>query len=280
MPKLLQPNVFILLRVSFACALFWLVLLISGRSKKIDRKDWPRLALCALFGVATNQLFFFNGLNLSSSINAGIIMTLNPIIVVVLSYFLLKERITKRRVLGVILGAIGAVCLTLASSSKSAELALGDLFLLINATSYGLYLVLVKPLMSKYEPLTVITYAFSIGLIYVSAFPLTIPELLETNFSILTTDNWMRIGYVIICVTFLAYLLTLFSLRTLSPSVSSSYIYLQPIFVIIFAFVFAWIGLTDDYTHTITLRKLAFMLLIFVGVYITSTKARKKPAST
>ena len=89
MPKILGPNVFILIRVSSAALLFWVVMLLTKSREKIDRKDIPRLMLCALFGVAVNQLFFFNGLNLSSSINASIIMTMNPIMVVVLSFFLL-----------------------------------------------------------------------------------------------------------------------------------------------------------------------------------------------
>jgi drug/metabolite transporter (DMT)-like permease len=274
MPKILGPNVFILIRVSSAALLFWIVMLLTKSREKIDRKDIPRLMLCALFGVAVNQLFFFNGLNLSSSINASIIMTMNPIMVVVLSFFLLKERISNRRIIGVFMGATGAVLLILASSLKSPELALGDLFLFVNAFSYAMYLVLVKPLMQKYKPLTIITYAFSIGLIYVLVFPLTIPELLKTNFYVITWDEWGRIAYVVICVTFLAYLLTLFGLRKLSPSVSSSYIYLQPVFVIIFAFLFAWIGLTADYTQSITFEKMGYMALIFAGVYVTSMKKK------
>lgn len=276
MPDLLPPNLFILIRVFFAALFFWVVLLVTKSREKFDKKDLPRLLLCALFGVAVNQLFFFNGLNLSSSINASIIMTLNPIMVVILSYFILKERLTKFRVLGVLIGATGAILLTVSSSSKSAELALGDLFLFINAMSYGVYLVLVKPLMSKYKPLTVITYAFSVGLVYVLLFPPTIQELVSTDLSVLNLDNWLRVGYVVVCVTFLAYLLTLFGLRKLSPSVSSSYIYLQPIFVIMFAFLFAWVGFTEDYTHTITLKKIGYMLLVFAGVYITSKKSKPK----
>ncbi len=280
MPDLLPPNLFILIRVFTAAALFWVVLLITKQREKIDRKDWPRLFLCALFGVAVNQLFFFNGLNLSSSINASIIMTLNPIIVVVLSFFLLKEKLSKNRVIGVLLGATGAIFLTLSSSSEGTELVLGDLFLFINAASYAMYLVLVKPLMAKYRPMTIITYAFSIGLVYVLLFPPTLQELQSTDFSVISLNNWMRIGYVVICVTFLAYLLTLFGLRKLSPSVSSSYIYLQPIFVIVFAFLFAWIGFTEDYTSTITMEKLLYMVLIFIGVYITSRKDKSLSKSS
>jgi drug/metabolite transporter (DMT)-like permease len=155
MPNILSPNVFIFLRVAGATSLFWLIHLFRKNREKIARKDLPRLGACGLFGVAINQLFFFHGLNLSSAINAGIIMTLNPIMVVILSYFILKEAITTYRVVGIMLGATGAILLTISSSSRSSELALGDFFLLINAASYAIYLVIAKPLMMKYKPLTV-----------------------------------------------------------------------------------------------------------------------------
>lgn len=275
MPDILSPNVFIFLRVSGAVFLFWLIYFLSKDKEKVARKDFGRMALVAVFGVAVNQLFFFNGLNLSSSINSGIIMTLNPIIVVILSYFILKEKITPTRLIGVGLGALGAVMLTLSSGAKSSSLALGDLFLLVNATSYALYLVLVKPLMQKYKPITVIRWVFTFGWVYVTLFPLTLRDLMVTDFSPLHGVVLFKVIYVIICVTFLAYLLTVYGLRYLSPSTSASYIYIQPVLVIFFAIFFAYIGFTEDYRDTITLDKIAYMLLIFAGVYITSLKKAK-----
>ncbi len=280
MPNILTPNVFIFLRVAGATVLFWLIRLFSKTREKVDRKDLARLAICSVFGVAMNQLFFFHGLNLSSSINAGIIMTLNPIMVVILSYFILKEAITTFRAAGVLLGATGAVLLTLSSSSQNPDLAIGDLFLLINAASYAVYLVLVKPLMSKYKPITVITYVFLFGLIFVLLFPLTVSDLLKTDFSLLTGVVFGKVLYVIVGVTFLTYLLTVYGLSKLSPSVSSAYIYTQPILVIFFALFFAYIGFTADYTNTITTEKILYMILIFIGVYVTSLKRRSNSLSS
>jgi drug/metabolite transporter (DMT)-like permease len=272
MPTILTPNVFIFLRVAGATFLFWIIHLLRKGREKVSRKDWPRLAACGLFGVATNQLFFFHGLNLSSAINSGIIMTMNPIMVVVLSYFILKEPLSRNRVIGVLMGATGAILLTVSSGSKGSAFALGDLFLLINAASYAIYLVIAKPLMKKYKPLTVITYTFLFGLIFVLLFPPTIRDVLVTDFSVITGVVLWKVLYVVICVTFLAYLLTMYSLSHVSPSVSSAYIYIQPVMVIFFAVLFAYIGFTEDYTATITTQKIAFMLLIFLGVYVTSLK--------
>ena len=268
MPNYLSPSVFILLRVVGAVVLFWSILYFS-KIKKIDNKDLLRFVFCGFFGVALNQLCFFHGLNLSSSINSGIIMTLNPIVVVFLSFLFLKEKLSFYRILGVLLGAAGACLLTLDGFSVNSASAFGDLLLLVNCTSYAFYLVLAKPLMSKYEPLTVITYVFSFGMIFVLLYPPTLVELSNTQFNNIPFDAWLKIIYIIVGVTFLTYLLTLYGLKFLSASTSSSYIYTQPIMVIIFAYLFAYIGFSDDYTDSITIQKMFYMFLIFIGVYLT-----------
>ena len=270
MPDFVTPNVFILFRVVGATALFWILKWLFVK-ERVERKDLIRLAACGLFGVAINQLFFFNGLNLTSAINSGIIMTLNPIFVVGLSFFLLKESITIKKSIGIMFGAGGAILLTLTAGTGVGDSLRGDLFLFINAVSYAVYLVLVKPLMKKYKPITVITYVFSFGLIYILLYPPTLSEFASTDFSLMTNSVIAKIVYVVIGVTFFTYLLTAYSLKTLSPTVSSVYIYLQPILVIIFAYTLAAVGFADDYTETITSEKLLYMLIIFIGVYITSS---------
>jgi drug/metabolite transporter (DMT)-like permease len=269
MPAYLSPNVFILLRVSGATLLFWLVKLLLIR-EKVARKDLLLLATCGIFGVAVNQLFFFHGLNLSSSINSGIIMTVNPILVVILSFFLLKEKITGLKSLGIFLGAAGAILLTLKAGTAMGDSVLGDLFLFINAASYAVYLVIAKPLMKKYTPLTVITYVFSFGLLFVLLYPPTFQEFLQTDFSLIPAGAWIKIIYVIVGVTFLTYLLTMYGLKYLSASVSSAYIYLQPVLVMFFAYFLSTIGIAEDYTGAITWEKILYMLIIFTGVYLTS----------
>ncbi|MFT5858220.1 MAG: drug/metabolite transporter (DMT)-like permease [Flavobacteriaceae bacterium] len=275
MPDYIKPNVFILLRASGACILFWMIKLLLIR-EKVQGKDLLRLAACGMFGVTINQLLFFNGLNLTSSINSGIIMTTNPILVVILSFFLLKEKITWRKSVGIAVGATGAILLTLTAGTGSGDSFLGDIFIFINAMSYGLYLVLVKPLMKKYRPLTVITYVFSFGLLFVMLYPPTLMEFVETDFGQLPTEIILKILFVVIFVTFLTYLLTVYGLKFLSPSVSSAYIYLQPAMVVFFAFTLGALGISDDYTNTITLEKGGYMLIIFTGVYLTSSSSFRK----
>ena len=275
MPEFLTPSVFIFLRVLGAVVFFWTLSLVFRKSR-INRKDIPLFILCGIFGVAVNQLFFFHGLNLSSSFNSGIIMAMNPIMVGILSYFLLKEKPTIYRVLGVLIGATGAILLTLKGGTRGGDSVLGDLFLIINAMSYALYLVLAKPLMSRYAPITVITWVFTFGLLFVCLFPSTIPDLIQTDFTSFPKEIYLKIIYIVVGVTFLTYLLTIYGLKFLSPTVSSSYIYFQPLLVVLFAFLFSYLNWSADYTNTITYEKIVYMLLIFVGVYLTSRTTKKK----
>ncbi len=274
MPRYLSPNVFILFRIAGATMLFWLVKTIIARNEKVEKKDLAKIALCALFGVTVNQLFFFHGLNLSSSINSGIYMSINPIIVVILSMLILKERITFIRGFGMVLGTTATILLTLTASTGKGDSSLGDLFLFINAVSYAVYLVMAKPIMARYSPLTVITWVFTFGLIYVLLFPPTLYDVVHTNFEVIPSDAWAKILYVIVGVTFMTYLLTMYGLKYLSPAMSSVYIYFQPMLVIAFAYLFLYLGMADDYTQTITFEKLGYMLLIFLAVYLTAKTDR------
>lgn len=272
MPNYLGPNAFIFFRVSITAFLFWLIHVLFIR-EKVQRKDLIRLALCGFFGVAMNQLFFFNGLELTSAINSGIIMTSTPIIVVILALFILKEPITTLKTIGIVLGAVGAIALTLVGRTPEFDSSLGDLFVLINASSFGLYLVLVKPLMTKYRPLTVITYNFLFGLLFVIAYPSVLSEVVEADYTAFPVAIWLKIGFVVVGATFFTYLLNIFAIKHVSPSVSGSYIYTQPILVLLFTLLFAALGWADDYTGAITLEKMAYMLMIFSGVYLISRSA-------
>ena len=267
MPEYIMPSGFILLRVSSAVFLFSIVYFLFIR-EKIKKKDLVKLAVCGLFGVAVNQLFFFEGLNLTSPINASIIMTTNPIIVLVISFIFLRDKITGYKLFGVLLGIFGAWNLILNSNnmSFSSGSGLGDVFVLINATSYGLYLVLVKPLMSKYNPITILFIVFSFGLIFV--FPFGYNELSLVNWTEIPNNIWFEIGFVVLFTTFFAYLLNAFALKNVSPNTVSIYIYLQPVLASFFAIYWGSDELKED--------KIIAALLIFAGVYLVSKESEKR----
>ncbi|MFZ3273385.1 MAG: DMT family transporter, partial [Lutibacter sp.] len=188
MPNKIGPSAFVFLRIFGAGLLFWAIK--SFIKEKIDKKDFPLLILCGLLGVAANQLFFFNGLSLTSPIDASIIITATPVLVLVFSAFMLKERIRLIKLIGIALGAIGAALLILyGKKAGGTSSVLGNLFVFINAGTYALYLVLVKPLMKKYNPITIVSWAFLFGFLFM--FPVGITDLLNTNFAAFTTHTYL-----------------------------------------------------------------------------------------
>ena len=263
MPNFILPSAFILLRVMGALFLFSFSYFIFF-FQKIELKDILRFAICGLFGVAINQLFFFEGLNLTTPINAAIVMTTNPILVMLLSFIIVKEAISFKKILGITLGFIGASTLILSDGAidLSSNNSTGNLFVFINATSYGLYLVIVKPLLNKYHPLTVLFYVFAFGLLFV--LPFGYDDLTNVKWGTIPVNIYLEIIFVVVCTTFIAYLLNSSALKTLTASTVSIYIYLQPILASLFA-IFLGADFLDE-------KKIIASVLIFSGVYLVSIR--------
>ena len=277
MPDVIGPSGFIVIRVGVSAILFWILNAVMGLGF-IEKKDVPRAILCGLFGVAANQLLFFNGLSLTSPINASILMTTGPFLVLLLAALLLKEPLRPRRIAGIVVGALGAVLLILSKGSgkQLVSSVLGDLLVFINAASYATYLVLVTPLMRKYGAMKVISHVFALGFVFV--LPFGYGQFTEINWSGITQGQWGAITYVVIATTFVVYLINAASLKYVSPTVTGSFIYLQPLFATAVAYTAAHFGWVEDYTD-LTLEKLGYAALIFTGVYLVSVQAKKKTIS-
>jgi drug/metabolite transporter (DMT)-like permease len=267
MPFYIEPRGFIFMRVIGATTLFFILGLFFKSSQKIDRSDWFRVFLCGFFGVAANQIFFFEGLNLTTPINASVIMTSNPVLVLLMSVILLKEKLRPIKIVGVILGGLGAAFLILSSASNDFALpgiSWGNMLIFFNATSYAVYLVIVKPLMRKYDALLVIKWVFASGLVFVV--PLGFGKFNAVDWSTWTPPIISAAVFVVVCTTFLAYLFNLFALKTLSSSTVSTYIYLQPLFTTMLALYLAKDALTFEAAISAA--------LIFVGVYLVGRRSK------
>ncbi len=266
MPDYMQPRMIILLRVTGAALIFWAVASFYP-TQRVNLRDKVRLAFCALFGIAINQIMFFEGLNLTTPINASIIMVGTPILVLLFSHFILNDRLSKQKVAGIFLGFAGAAFLILQGGklSLSSGTFLGNLFVFINASSYGLFLVLIKPLMKKYSPITLMKWLFTFGLIYI--FPVSIFLVNKTDFAAIPTHIWLSIAYVIIFTTVFAYFLNNYSLKKISPTMNSAYIYLQPFLATVVALIAG-----KDRLTWVEILAAAF---IFTGVYFVNFSPKR-----
>ncbi len=263
MPNYVGAYGFIVVRVIGASILFWALGLFV--KEKISKKDFPRLILSALFGVGINMMMFFKGLSFTTPINASIIMVSNPIIVLLIAAIILKEKITGRKLLGIIIGALGALSLIAYGKEVSLtgeKVKLGNLLVLANAASYALYLVIVKPLMQKYHPITISKWVFLLGFFIVLPFGYT--EFMEISWSTMPVDMILRVGYVVLFTSFLAYLLNIYALKTINASTVSFYVYLQPL---IATGASIYLG-----KETLMLHEVLSAAIIFLGVYLVNTK--------
>lgn len=269
MPAYIQPFAFVVMRVGGALLLFWIVSALFIK-EKIDRKDLPRIALLALFGVAINQLLFLKGLSLTTPINASIIMVSNPIIVLLIAAMVLKEKIAVSKIAGIAFGIAGALLLLMFNKTFSfgSETITGDIMILINSMSWAIYIILVKPLMKKYNTFTIVKWVFLFGFLYV--LPFGYGEFKQIDWVAMPSAVWRDILFVVLASTFFAYILNTYALRALNPSVVSIYIYLQP-------FLATLIAVFYYHNDELDMRKVFSGLLIIIGVYLVSQPFKKVP---
>lgn len=268
MPTIIGPFGFILLRVTGAALLFWIIS-VWYPSEKIDRKDLPKMIACAIFGMVLNMNMFFKGLELSTPINSSVVITLSPVLLLVLSAFFLKEKITWLKSIGIGLGLIGALLLILFGAKtqpNAPNIPLGNIFFIVNATSYAFYLVLVKPLVSKYSSITLMKWFFLFAVIM--NIPIGISQFSEVAWTQLVFSEIWKLAFVVVGTTFLTYLFNIYALKQLSPSTIGAFIYLQPLLASVFAIIMGADSLTP-------LRILA-AVLIFTGVYLSQRKKSAK----
>jgi drug/metabolite transporter (DMT)-like permease len=260
-PAYMPPLAVNLLRVGITVPLFWLLYLLKPGRAGIDKKDIPRFIICAVNGIAINQILFVKGVALTTSIHASLLTLGTPIFITAAGAWLLKEKFTTNKAIGLLLGITGAALIVISkaqNNSNASNILLGNIFVIINTISYALYFVSVKPLMQKYNPVHVIRWVFTIGLLVM--IPFCLPQFLQTNFANFNTQAWLSASFVVVGATFLTYLFTVYALKYLSAGTVGSYIYTQPVFA-------TAIGIIFLHEQLLTTQIIA-ALLIGIGVYV------------
>ncbi len=266
MPDVIGPYGFILLRVSGAALIFWIISLFYT-SEKVDKRDWYRIMACAFFGMVLNMTMFFKGLSLSTPINSSVVITIAPVLLLILSAFFLNERITVLKGVGIGLGLTGALVLILfgpKTQTNAPNIPIGNLLFIVNAASYSVYLIIVKPLVAKYNAITLMKFFFLFAVIM--NIPIGISEFTDVAWSTLSFDSIWKMIFVVVGTTVLTYLFNIYALKQLSPSVIGAFMYLQPLIATIFAVL---VG-----ADTLTTLKIVAAALIFLGVFLTTRKKK------
>ena len=259
----------VLLRVLGATIIFWTIGLFF-KSKPIEKKDRFTIIKCGLFGMSINIAAFIAGLDYSTPVNSSILIIISPIFVVILSFFIFRNKINFLKILGIIMGFIGALILILNADSNSSvgrNIPLGNFLFIVNSISYAYYLIIVKPMAQKYDLITLFKWLFLIGLIF--NLPLGINQFMDVNWSSLPIkEAILPMAFVVICTTVMTYFLNGYALSKISSTEVAVFMYLQPIIGILFAIF--------TKSDTISLTIVIASMLIFTGVYLTSVMKQKR----
>ena len=268
----MPPFALNLVRIGVSAPLFWLLFAARPSGAGIQKKHIGQFILCALSGVAINQLLFVKGLSLTLSVHGALLSLATPIFITAAAAWLLHEKFTPNKAIGLALGIGGAAVLILSRKTNTAtasNIVLGDILIVVNAISYAFYFVWVKPLMTQYHPIHVLRWIFTIGLFLILPFGLS--DLVHTNFNAFTWQAWAAIGFVALGATFFAYLFNIYGLRTLGPGVVGSYIYTQPLFATLVGVLFL--------NERLEAMQIVAAAMIAAGVFVVNKSwGKKQPA--
>ena len=250
------------LRVGTSLILFWLVWMMGKTKAGIKKEHLFRFILCGLTGVALNQTLFIKGLTMTSTIHASLLMLSTPLLITLLAFWILKEKITLAKAAGLALGIGGAVLLIMSKEKSGSSSIAGDTLIILNAIAYTFFFILVKPLMNEYPPLHVIRWVFTFGFVMILPFGWT--QFSAIQWPLFEWSHYVSLLSIVFFGTFLAYLFNAYGLRQLGAGVTGSYIYTQPVFTAFIAILFL--------NERFTIEKLLAGLMIFAGVFLVSRK--------
>ncbi len=253
-------------RMIGAAAAFWLLSLFC-KEEHVNHRDMLKIFFASLFALVFNQGVYIFGLSLTSPVDASIVTTTLPIVTMIVAAIYLKEPITNKKVLGIFVGAMGALILIISSQTtdNGGGNIIGDLLCLLAQISFSIYLTVFKGLSQRYSAITINKWMF----VYASIcyIPFSYHDISTIQWNTISTISIIEVLYVVIGGSFIAYLCIMSAQKILRPTVVSMYNYMQPIVATIAAIImgvgsFGW-------------QKGIAIALVFLGVYIvTQSKSR------
>ena len=263
-----HPYAIIVLRLLVAISVFSCITILKGNKISFHRSDVWRLLLCAICGASINMLLFYQGVSLTYPSNAALIMTVTPVLVFLVAYFSGKEKLDFLKVMGLVMAFGGAVLLATSKGELGIKDFKGDVLVFINAILYGSYLILVKPLVEKYQQSYLFALLFSIGLIF--SLPFGYNDTISIDWKELPVGAYWGLLYIGVAVTYGTFVLIAYALKNASPSLVGLYMYLQPVLTWGFSLLLG----TEEFLWS----KLGIGLVIMAGVYLVTFQRKTDEA--
>ena len=271
---LVTPLVLTDMRVIGAAILFWIASFFAPR-EKVAKADLVRLFFASLFAIILNQGSYIFGVGLTTPGNATILTSSMPLWAMVLAALLPTEPITLKKLVGIVMGATGALILILSKSDMPANSLVesnvwGDLLVTGAQLSFAFYVVKFKDLVTRYNLFTTMKWMFTFASLCI--LPFSLASLMQTQWVDLSFSEWTSVLYVVVGGTFFSYLLIVVGQRNLKPTVAAMYNYVQP--------VVGCLAATAMGLDSITWFKVFAVILIFSGVYlVTHSRSAKEQAA-
>lgn len=266
-PSKIEPSSLILIRL-FVAGLGFLIIekIFFPKALQPKGKDLIIIILCSLFGAVFNQFFFYEGMKITTPINGSIFNLFNPITIVLGSFLVLKQKINWMVIIGVLCSILGAlILLDIKNLNVNNTTFLGDVFVMINAISYGIYVILVASIATKYNAITITKYMFGLGFfIYL---PLGLPSFNATDFTLFNLTDWVVLAYILLLVTLFSYGIGNYLPRITTPYIMGMYVYLQPFIAMLVAILFG--------KNVLNLKQVLCGFLILIGIYLAQKGKNK-----
>lgn len=259
----ISPLAIFSLRSLGAGSLFWLLSLFMPK-EKVESKDLPKIFAASFLGFFLCQITFLIAIPKVTPMDCSLLASLSPIYTMFIAAYTLKEPITSRKVIGVLISLAGILLMILNSTSiKGAgeSSTIGGLIIMASGgLSFSLYLGIFKPLISKYSVVTFMKWIFLFALLL--SLPFSAKELVTIDFSSIPSRQLWELGYLIVFATFISYFLIPFGQRHIRPTLISIYGYIQPIVAISISIA---IGM-----DILTWHKVLAVFMVFGGVILVS----------
>ncbi len=237
--------------------------------ERVERSDWWRFVAAAILISLAKKSFIIWGMLHTNPIDASIVGTLNPLMVLLFSVLFLVDRFTPTKLVGLLLGLIGTVVVILAGGTGQGGAHLSGVLLVlcgVSASAFGL--VWLKGLITKYRALTFVQWTYPIAALLL--LPFSIEPLLKTDFSQFTPAVWAMFGYMCLLGTFIPNYLITSSMHVLTPLQTNIYTYVQPVAATLISVLFG--------VATASLVQGVAAVVIFGGVMLVVRSYRESPS--
>lgn len=236
----------------------------------IANKPWEKskfisLLITSLFA-CVNFIFFMIGLQYTSASAGHLIYVISPVLVLLVTVFLFREKINQTKIIGVTLGLVGVLFIIFLSAAEKGTTITGtekgNLLVLVAVAGWVSYILASKKLSKYFSPAEISSTSIIVSFI-ISTFVFILQQIsspVQMNFSYQQIVAIVFIGFFGTFLTFFLYQYSIKHLSTLTASFSS---YIQPITTALFEIIFL--------SEKLTMGFIIGGILVFSGVFLAST---------